>query len=121
MQVKAKLKLSGVAEIYFSSVSARLASNQQQQCSKLCVSAVLQNKCLDSGEAITLPLSSDRSACCRLQNGQKVRSVSELQDIDELCVVEVRATPAAAACISTSSTTLWHRCQIVCHPYKQQQ
>lgn len=39
-QVKAKLKLSGVAEIYFSS------------------------------------------------NGQKVRSVSELQDIDELCVVE---------------------------------
>jgi hypothetical protein len=43
-QVKAKLKLSGVAEIYFSSVSRRRCSSWQQQHCLMCYSVGLPNQ-----------------------------------------------------------------------------
>ena len=38
-----------------------------------------------------------RAPPCSLQTGTKVRSVGELQDIDELCVVEVSGCPRDTA------------------------
>lgn len=44
-----------------------------------------------------------------LQNGQKVRSVSELQDIDELCVVEVSSRALSTANYGHRISTNNHR------------
>lgn len=136
-QVKTKLKLSGISDIYFSAVrvacmqswvlipAAAIASQsqhlglQQQQEPLTPKQSLLPRPQVDRGQAIitfpaqhrpwhaptciacapvhtaerrkVLPVSAQ--LCCvlsfLLQTGVKVTNVSDLQDIDELCVVEV--------------------------------
>lgn len=90
LQVKAKLKLSGIADIYLSAVSSNFVREllphiqpQPQQHAHI-------NSAIDHYTGV-------------LQNGHKVRSVSELQDIDELCVVEVGWLTTATVYVGVSS------------------
>lgn len=45
------------------------------------------------GKTEHIPISSWVHCCVALQTGVKVTNVNDLQDIDELCVVEVRSIP----------------------------
>lgn len=97
-QVKAKLKLSGVEDIYLSSVRGRAAGicSSSDSGAVAVVAARGQPEHAQHSFAASSCSSSHWLGCATpapallVQNGHKVRSTSELQDIDELCVVEVR-------------------------------